>query len=166
MDKQEKITKAIGVIIWTAIILTAVGFVAYHILIYFAVKDSLEKSKQENLEAFNTIYKYVLENKDIYEEFSEYQLSLLDENNTMFEIEREGDMQEMRDIVFKYFGTAYAGKNGAGEFIVNYVDEMSHPYYIDCIYYQDGVNRSPYGNETEKVIGENIYICLWNTGTI
>lgn len=166
MDKQEKIMKAIGVIIWTAIILTAVGFVAYHVMIYFAVKDNLEKSKKENLEAFNTIYKYVLENKDIYEEFSEYQLSLLDENGTMFEIEREGDMQEMRDVVFKYFGTAYAGKNGTGELIVNYVDEMHHTYYISCIYYKGGTNRSPYGNETEKVIGDNIYISLWNTGTV
>ena len=166
MYKQEKIMKAVGVIIWTAIILTAVGFVAYHILIYFAVKDSLEKSKQENLEELNTIYKYVLENKDIYEEFSEYQLSLLDENNTMFEIEREGDMQEMRDIVFKYFGTAYAGKNGYGELTVNYNHDMNHPYYITCYYCKDGVNRSPYGNETEKVIGDNIYISLWNTGTV
>ena len=166
MDKQEKIMKAIGVIIWTAIILVAVGFIAYHVIIYFAVKDSLEKSKKEALEEFNTVYKYVLENKDIYEEFSEYQLSLLDENNTMFEIEREGDMQEMRDVVFKYFGTAYAGKNGYGELTVNYIHEMNHPYYITCYYYKDGVNRSPYGNETEKVIGDNIYISLWNTGTV
>ena len=166
MGKHEKTLKAIGVIIWAAIILAAVGFVAYHIMIYFAVKDSLEKSKQEALEEFNTVYKYVLENRETYEEFSEYQLSLLDENNTVFEIEREGDMQEMRDIVLKYFGPAYAGKNGAGEVIVNYVDEMSHPYYIDCIYYQDGANRSPYGTETEKLIGDKIYIYLWNTGTI
>lgn len=166
MDKQEKIIKAIGVIIWTAIILAAVGFVAYHILIYFAVKDSLEKSHKEALEEFNMIYKYVLENRETYEEFSEYQLSLLDENNTVFEIEREGDMQEMRDIVLKYFGSAYAGKNGLGEITVNYNHGMNHPYCITCYYYKDGVNRSPYGNETEKVIGDNIYISLWNTGAI
>ena len=166
MGKHEKTLKAIGVIIWAAIILAAVGFVAYHIMIYFAVKDSLEKSKQEALEEFNTVYKYVLENREIYEEFSEYQISLLDDNNTVFEIEREGDMQEMRDIVLKYFGYSYAVKNSEEEITVNYNHEMNHPYFITCCYYNDGVNRSPYGNETEKVIGDKIYIYLWNTGAI
>lgn len=166
MNKQEKIIKAVGITVWITIILAAVGFVAYHVLVYFAMKDSYEKSHKEALEEFNTVYKYVLENREVYEEFSEYQLSLLDENNTVFEIEREGDMQEMRDIVFKYFGRACAGEDGSGDVTVVYNHEMNHPYYITCIYYKDGVNRSPYGNETEKVIGDNIYIYLLVNGVV
>lgn len=166
MGKQEKIIKAVGVIIWTVIILAAVGFAAYHVLIYFAVKDSYEKSHKEAIEEFNAVYKYVLENKEVYEEFSEYQLSLLDGNNTAFEIEREGDMQEMRDIVFKYFGYAKAFDNGSGNITVAYNRALEHPYYISCTYYKNGVNRSPYGNETEKIIGGNIYICLLDAGMV
>lgn len=166
MGKQEKIIKAIGVIIWTAIILAAVGFAAYRVLIYFAVKDSDEKSKQEALAEFNTVYKYVLENEEVYEKFSEYQLSLLDGNNTVIEIEREGDMQETRDITFKYFGYAKAFDNESGNITAVYNCALEHPYYISCTYYKNGVNRSPYGNETEKVIGDNIYICLLDTGAI
>ncbi|MCM1381989.1 MAG: hypothetical protein NC192_08615, partial [Muribaculaceae bacterium] len=120
-----------------------------------------EKDYAEALEDFQNIYRYVSENKEVYKEFSEYQLSLLDGEQDFVTIERYGDMQETRDIVMEPFGLyAAAYINDNGESVVYYIREVSDKYEISCYYCKDGINRSPYGNDREKLIDGCILLSL------
>lgn len=153
----KKIVSAVGIIF----ILAVIGFAVCIALFIHDFNEQADKDYAEACEDFKIVYQYVLENKEAYKEFSEYQLSLMNEDNSYMIIERDGDMQEMRDIVLEPFGYyANAGINVNGEAIVNYSREASETYMITCSYYKDGINRSPYGNDREKLIDDCIWLVL------
>ena len=135
-------------------ILAIAGLVLVIALLYFGYKNHQKKFYEEAYSHFNEVYEYVLENKEVYKEFSEYQISLLNDNNTHFDIEREGDMQEMRDIVFQPFNSATVGKDGSGEIGVSFYLYMPS-YEISCYYCPNGIKV----NESNESKG--IDDCIW-----
>ena len=130
-------------------------------LLYFGYRNHQKKFYEEAYSHFNEVYEYILENKDVYKEFSEYQISLLNDDNTSFNIEREGDMQEMRDIVFRPFQQATVGTNSSsGEVSVWFYLYMPS-YEINCYYCPNSIKKSD--DDWSKVIDDHIWIVFFRT---
>ena len=136
-------------------ILAIAGLVLVIALLYFGYKNHQKKFYEEAYSHFNEVYEYVLENKEVYKEFSEYQISLLNDNNTHFDIEREGDMQEMRDIVFQPFNSATVGTNSFSRVVSVWFYLHMTSYEISCYYCPNGIKVNE-SNES-KVIDD----CIW-----
>lgn len=136
-------------------ILAIAGLVLVIALLYFGYKNHQKKFYEEAYSHFNEVYEYVLENKEVYKEFSEYQISLLNDNNTHFDIEREGDMQEMRDIVFQPFNSATVGTNSSSRAVSVWFYLHMTSYEINCYYCPNGIKVNE-SNES-KVIDD----CIW-----
>ena len=129
-------------------------------LLYFGYKNHQKRFYEEAYSHFNEVYEYVLENKEVYKEFSEYQISLLNDDDTYFIVEREGDMQEMRDIVFQPFNSATVGTNGSGEVSVWFYLHMTS-YEISCYYCPNGIKKPD--DDQSKVIDDCIWIAFFRT---
>ncbi|MCH5194294.1 MAG: hypothetical protein J1F11_10055 [Oscillospiraceae bacterium] len=131
-------------------------------LLYFGYRNHQKKFYEEAYSHFNEVYEYILENKEVYKEFSEYQISLLNDDNTHFDIERKGDMQEMRDIVFLPFNSAAVGTNSSsGEVSVWFYLHMPS-YEINCYYCPNVIIKEP-EDDWSKVIDDHIWIVFFRT---
>lgn len=86
---------------------------------------------------FKETCEYVKENQEVYEEFSKYQISLYESenSNTIMEIEREGEHQEWRDIVFDHIFRARVHTNDNDVCVVYEIDTPE--YYIHIVYQND-----------------------------
>ena len=85
---------------------------------------------------------------------------MLNDNSSSFGIERYGENQEMRDIVFEHFDSANVGKDGTGEMTVWYFCSMPS-YEINCYYCKNGVSQ--HESNTSKVIDDCIWIVFTRT---
>ena len=143
------------------IVIIAISIMFFLIWLSWLSHKEHEKIYAEAYKDFQEVYQYVLENKEIYKDFSEYQILQFNKSDTYLDIELIGDMQEMRDIVLKPFGYyARMGINANGEITVHYHRETTGEYEIICYYYKDSIIRSPYGNESRKWIDGCIEIVL------
>ena len=138
------------------------GSVSVIVLLYFGYRNHQKKFYEEAYSHFNEVYEYVLENKEVYKEFSEYQISLLNDNNTHFDIEREGDMQEMRDIVFQPFNSATVGTNSYSGVVSVWFYLYMPSYEINCYYCPNGIKKES-EDDWSKVIDDHIWIVFFRT---
>lgn len=122
---------------------------------YISYVNYLEREEATCKEMFKDYCEYVEENQEVYEKFSEYQISLYDNRNTDMEIDREGEHQEWRDIVFNNISRAKVYTNDNGVFVV--YEKLWEPYDFE-IYYQNDIYL--YGNERETLvyINDNISV--------
>ena len=142
-------------------ILAIAGSILVIGLLYFGYRNHQKKFYEEAYSRFNEVYEYVLENKEVYKEFSEYQISLLNDDNTSFIVEREGDMQEMRDIVFRHFGSATVGTNSSSGVVSVWFYLHMSSYEINCYYCPNGI-KAPEDDQS-KVIDDCIWIVFFRT---
>ena len=96
-------------------------------------------------------------------DFSEYLLSLLNEETTYIEAESVGENQPLRNIIFDYFGYVQAGTNGLGEKTVNYNSSFGS-YDVVAVYKFDGYEKSLSDNGQIVYINDNIYVYVKRTG--
>lgn len=136
------------------------GLILYIVLLYFGYKNHQKEFYEEVYSHFDEIYVYVLENKEVYKEFSEYQISLLNDDNICFNVEREGNMQEMRDIVFEPFDLITAGIDSSGEANIRFYLHMPS-YEISCYYCPNGIKM--HESNQSKVIDDCIWISFSRT---
>ena len=116
-----------------------------------------KESYNENLEYFNALCGYIEENREAFEEFSESQQKLLDNETDVINIERTGDNQELRDIVMRYADDAAAWKNDDDNTVVSYHRGTfgDYEYYIK---YQQGIALGQEESETHKYVGDDIEV--------
>lgn len=104
---------------------------------YISYLNYLEEEEAICKEMFKDYCEYVEVNQEVYENFSKYQISLYDNGNTDMEIEREGEYQEWRDIVFNNISRASVHTNDYGVYVV--YEKLWDPYDI-LICYQNNLH--------------------------
>ena len=109
---------------------------------------------------FKEICEYVKENQEVFEDFSKYQISLYENENTNtdMEIEREGEHQEWRDIVFDHIFRARVHTNDNGVCVVY---EIFGGEYDILICYQNDIYLEGRENDTFVYITDNISVGLY-----
>ncbi len=77
------------------IIIALIASLAVFLLVCF-VKYSVRELKKYNaaMDYFHKVCEYVKETRDVHNEFFEYQVSLLNDDKTLFTIENSGEYQE------------------------------------------------------------------------
>lgn len=107
---------------------------------------------------FKEICEYVKENQEVFEEFSKYQISLYENENTNTDmaIEREGEHQEWRDIVFDHIFRARVHTDDNDVCVVYEIDTPE--YDIDIVYQNDVYLFDGAERDTLVYITDNIEV--------
>ena len=132
--KSKKAVKIIIIAVITAAVIVPILILLFE---YISYLNYLEEEEAINKELFKEICEYVEENQEVYEDFSKYQISLYENKNTNadMEIEREGEYQEWRDIVFNNISRASVYTNDYGLCVV--YEKLWEPYDIVICYQND-----------------------------
>ena len=114
----------------------------------------------EALKDFNEICEYVKENEEHYITISEYEMSKLNDEMQYLLLERQGEYQESRDIVFYWFyvATAYISTI-TGEEIVQY-GAQANPCYSISVIYSDDISAGITEDDTTRIISDDIFVSL------
>lgn len=152
--KFKKIVKILFFIIAVIIIIISIPILIY--VVPYSIDFYMEEAYYK--EEFKTVCEYVKENQETFEDFSKYQISLYDKENTNMEIEREGEHQEWRNIVFKYANSAKIGTNDKGVYVLY---EMYGNKYDILICYQNNIYLDGYEKEDVLVyVTNNISVLI------
>ena len=113
-------------------------------------------SKTEPIREYNTVFNYVDENQQTFENFSEYLLSLNSPDKTL--IKRRGEEQEKRDIVMKNVWFAqiiYDEETDCSEIIYAFGKKI-------YVYYKPNIDNMNLQDDYKKVknIGDDLLICV------
>ena len=155
--KSKKTVKIIIITVIAAIIMVPVLMLLFQHISYLNYLEEIEANYRKN---FKDFCEYVEENKEVYEEFSKYQISLYENENTNadMEIEREGEHQEWRDIVLNHISRARVRTNDNGVCVVY---EKNRSIYDIVICYQNDVYSDENESETLVYITDNISVGLY-----
>lgn len=144
LKSKKAIKKLIIITVIAAAVIVPILILLFE---YISYLNYLEEEEAICKEMFKDYCEYVEENQEVYENFSKYQISLYDNRNDDMEIEREGEHQEWRDIVFNNISRASVYTNDNGVFVV--YEKLWEPYDFE-IYYQNDIYL--YGNERETLV--------------
>lgn len=84
-------------------ILLILIIITLNILFLYKHSRKYEEAQKNYIETFD----YVKENMSPYRDFYEYQISNVDKKCSYYMVERSGNMQQNRDVVFKPFSSAH-----------------------------------------------------------
>jgi len=157
----KTILKAVKVMLIIIFILTLPFIVPSIPFIFEQAQDKFAAQK-----SFKEICSYVKENEQVFVEFTEHQSSLTLERKSGFIIEPEGEMQEKRDIIYKYFSTSSTGIDEDGNAIVSYQCKCGKygSYEITLLYFKGYGKNSNDDTETSVTINDNMRIFMLRTG--
>lgn len=125
---------------------------------YISYVNYLEREEATCKEMFKDYCEYVEENQEVYEKFSEYQISLYDNGNDDTEIEREGEHQEWRDIVLSHISRARVHTDDNGVCVV--YEKYGAKYNI-LICYQNDIYLEGLEDDTLVYVTDNISVGLY-----
>lgn len=152
-EKARTIFKVISIIIIIAIILLLIP-----LALSLPYSIQYEKEHKAAYKDFQSVCEYVRENQNIFEEFSEYQLSLINDNQP-FDIEKEGEYQEQRDVIFKYVDSANVNIDMNGITFVYYHAYSSSSSYDIVITYEKNRTIS-HESKGRFYIGDNLTVAM------
>ena len=151
--KFKKAVKILLVIIAVIIIIISIPILI--VLFGYSIPEWIDDAQYKKI--FKEICEYVEENQEVYENFSKYQISLYDNGNTDMEIEREGEHQEWRDIVFDHISRARVHTNDKG--VCVFYEHLGAKYDI-VICYQNDIYLDGYEDDTLVYVTDNISVEL------
>jgi len=129
---------------------------------YILYKINEKKEYNAVLDYFRTVCEYVEQNQEVFTEFSEYQISLLEDTTDSFYIKPTGEYQERRDIYLKYAhwsNVSFSSREKNLGTVMCGID--CYDYDITIVYGNDIVNKyNISGDEQCCVIDDNIYIYI------
>ena len=131
--------------------------IAYYLTVIYALHSNNAKVESDMHNSLETVSTYVMENEEAFMEFSDYMLSLLNEDTPYVEAEPVGENQLLRDIVFDCFGSVQSGTNGLGEITVNYYSSLGS-YDVIAVYKLDGYEKSLSDDGQTVYINDNMYV--------
>lgn len=153
LKSKKTVKKIIIITVITAVVITPILMFLFE---YISYLNYLEEEENSCKEMFKDYCEYVKENQEVYEKFSEYQISLYDGENDYMEIEREGEHQEWRDIVFNNISRASVHTNDYGVFVV--YEKLWEPYDIVICYQNDVYLFGRAESDTLVYITDNISV--------
>lgn len=154
--KSKKTVKKIIII---TVITAAVVPILIFLFKYISYLNRIEEVENRYKKIFKDFCEYVEENQEVYENFSKYQISLYDNGNADMEIEREGEHQEWRDIVFNHISRAGVGTNDYGAYVA--YEHLGAKYDIVICYQNDIYLVQGDEDETLVYITDNISVGLY-----
>ncbi len=150
---KKTIKKIIIITVITAVVITPILMLLFE---YISYLNYLEEEENSCKEMFNDFCEYVEENQEVYEKFSEYQISLYDGENDYMEIAREGEYQEWRDIAFNHISRARVRTNNHGVYVV--YEKLWDPYDIVICYQNDVYLFGGAESDTLVYVTDNISV--------
>lgn len=152
LKSKKSVKKIIIITVIAAVVVVPILILLFE---YISYLNYLEEVEANCKEMFKDYCEYVEENQEVYENFSKYQISLYDKENTGMEIEREGEHQEWRDIVFNGISRARVFTNDYGVYIV--YEKLWDPYDIE-ICYQNDIYLEGFESDTSVYITDDIEV--------
>lgn len=155
--KSKKLVKILFFIIAIIIIIIIIPILILMFKYYIPYLIDCYSEDAQYKKIFKEVCEYVEENQEVYESFSKYQISLYNNGNTDMEIEREGEHQEWRDIVFDPISHARVHNNDKG--VCVFYERLGAKYDI-VICYQNDIYLDGYEDDTLVYVTDNISVGL------
>lgn len=154
IQKRKKLKISIIIIIFIFVLFFAVA----------ALPDIIKMGKREReaCKHFEEVCSFAKENENIFIGLPEYQCSLSDDNNEVVIIEREGDMQDKRDIVFKYFDDGSAKIDDNGNVSATYNGHYYSSYEI-VLMLSENIGQERTESKEAKIINDDMYLFMIRT---
>lgn len=163
--------KVIGLMMRIVLIGFALYFAYIVIMVLWYFIDN-ERANEKASAYLDEVCEYVKENEDIFREFYEYQRSLTRDSSaeiyigtyfgyheSVISVESSWDMEDKRDIVFKYFHSENTGYDDEGNFYANYFGNCGYSYEITlCIAEDAAKDREEW--EWGKTVNDDMYIYM------
>ena len=156
-EKPKSYSKKVKIIILIICILVMPFLIQSIPFIVNQIKRDYEAHRH-----FEEVYEFVKKNEEIFLEFSEYQCSSSKDINTIINIEREGNMQDIRDIIFKYFDYGSAKIDIDGNVSATYYGHCYSSYEI-ILMLSENIGKERTENKEAKIINDDIYIFMLQT---
>lgn len=151
-------TADIFVLIIRIILIAFSIYLAYIAIIVIKEFNRAADRKKGAINYFEEVCEYVKENESVFREFAEYHFSLLNGDDEVIVFEPNGDMQEERDIIFRYFHTGGIHSDD-GELNASFDCYYDSSYVIMLIMSND-IGKRAEENEMRKNIGDDMCIIL------
>ena len=154
---KKSVKKIIIITVITAAVIAPILILLFN---YISYLNYLEEVENRYKKYFKEVCEYVEENQEVYENFSKYQISLYenDNSNKKMDIERDGEHQEWRDIVFNHIGRAWVYTNDKGVRV--FYEKYGEKYDI-LICYQNDIYLDGYEDDTLVYVTDNISVGLY-----
>lgn len=159
---SQKVFKIVGVAVIIAVTAVIIKNILFYTFLYRALNERKEEVTAEAELYLAKIGSHIRENEAVFNEFSEYQLSLLNEDTPSFKIEKDGDMQDMRDIVFEYFSEARAYIFYENNLIIRY-SKTFDSFIVVVTYEENGLTSDITENEQYTIFNDHMYGCWIRT---
>ncbi len=153
LKSKKTVKKIIIITVITAVVITPILMFLFE---YISYLNYLKEEEASYKAYFKKVCEYVDENQEVFEDFSEYQISLYDGENDYMEIEREGEHQEWRNIVFDHISRARVHTNDIGVCVV--YEHLGESYDIVICYQNDVYLFGGAESDTLVYITDNISV--------
>lgn len=154
MSKRLKVTLIILIVVFI--------FALFFAIVALPDIIKTDKREQEAYKHFEEVCSFVKENENIFTELPEYQCSLSNDTNEVVTIEREGDMQDKRDVVFKYFDDGSASIDDDGNVSATYHGHYYSSYEI-VLMLSENIGKEREDFKEGKVINDDMYLFMLRT---
>lgn len=136
-------------------------FVILSVVLMLVERSEKEEIHNHVVGRFNEICQYVAENEEHYITISEYEIAKLSEENQSFLIERYGEFQDSRNIIFlKSYDARVSYNSNTNKEEVRYYLKPAPSYHIQVVY-SDNCAIAFEDDETQRIISDDIFVVLF-----